>query len=136
MPGKKTLDWLKLALNTGGVIDALMVLIFLVPTLRILIFGEDAQSHTPQYEWAMRLVASLGLAWTMLLFWAARKPLERKAALLFTVFPLMFGAYGATVYGFIANTIATRFFILFSVVTFTMCPFFLVVFLKARKLQQ
>ena len=113
-----------------------MVLVFLVPTLRVLIFGENAQFHTPQYEWAMRLVASMGLAWTVLLFWAARKPLERKAILLFTVFPLMLGAYGATVYGFIANAVATRFLILFSIVTFTMCPFLLIVFLKARNLQQ
>jgi hypothetical protein len=136
MSEKKTLDWLKLALHTGGVIDTFMVLIFLVPTLRVLIFGEDAQFHTPQYEWAMRLVASLGLAWTIALFWAARKPLERKAVLLLTVFPLMFGAYGATVYGFMSNAVASRFLILFSIVTFTMCPFFVIVFLQARKLEK
>ena len=134
MAKNKTVNWLKLALNIGGVIDAFMVLIFLIPASRILVFGENVQFQTPQYEWAMRLIASLGLAWTMLLFWAAKKPLERKAALLLTVFPLMFGAYSATVYGFISNAIATRFFILFSVVTLTMCPFYMVVWLKARNL--
>jgi hypothetical protein len=73
MKKNETVDWLKLALNTGGVIDAFMGLVFLVPALRILVFGENVQFQTPQYEWAMRLVASLGLAWTMLLFWAAKE---------------------------------------------------------------
>jgi uncharacterized membrane protein YfcA len=133
---KGSINWPRLALNIGGVIDALMGFVFLVPALRVLIFGENAQFHTPQYEWAMRLIASLGFAWTALLFWAARKPLERKEVLLFTVVPLMLGAFSATAYGFITSTIPARFFALFTVVTLTMCPFYIVVFLGAGKLQQ
>ena len=136
MEAKGSIDWPRLALNIGGVIDALMGLVFLVPALRVLIFGENTQFPTPQYEWAMRLIASLGFAWTVVLFWAAKRPLERKEALLFTVVPLMLGAYSATAYGFVTNTIPTRFFVLFSAVTLTMCPFYIVVFLRARKLQQ
>ena len=136
VPKSESVNWVKLALNIGGVIDAFMGLVFLVPALRTLVFEESVQFHTPQYEWAMRLIASLGFAWTVVLFWAARKPHDRKAVLLFTVFPLMFGAYTATVYGFIINALPARFFALFSVVTLVMCPFFVVVFLRARKLHR
>ena len=66
MEAKGSIDWPRLALNIGGVIDALMGLVFLVPALRVLIFGENTQFHTPQYERAMRLIASLGFAWTVL----------------------------------------------------------------------
>jgi hypothetical protein len=116
----------------GGIVDLFMVLIFVTPFLRILVFGESDQFHTPQYEWAMRLVASLGAAWTMLLFWAAKRPFERKDVLLFTVFPLMLGAYSSTVVGLCTGAVATRFFVLFSTITFAHCPFFLYVWRKAK----
>ena len=56
VPKSESVNWVKLALNIGGVIDAFMGLVFLVPALRILVFGESVQFHTPQYEWAMRLI--------------------------------------------------------------------------------
>ena len=37
------------------------------------------------YYFAMGMGASLMLAWTILLFWAYRKPLERRSIALFTV---------------------------------------------------
>jgi hypothetical protein len=117
----------------GGIVDLLMVLIFITPFLRILVFGESDQFHTSQYEWGMRLVGSLGAAWTVLLFWAAKKPFERKDILLFTVFPLMFGAYSSTVVGLYTGAIAIRFFVLFSIITFAHCPFFLYVWIKAQR---
>lgn len=123
---------LKYSMIIGCIVDLFMVFIFLIPFLRVLIFGEDSQFHTPQYEWSMRLIASLGAAWTILLFWAAKKPLERKDILLFTVFPLMFGAYSATVIGLYTHAITLRFFVLFSIITLAHCPFFLYSWIKAR----
>ena len=133
MNKNKIISCIKYSLIIGGVVDLGMVLIFLIPLLRILIFGENSLFHTPQYEWAMRLIASLGAAWTVVLFWAAKKPWERKDILLFTVFPLMLGAYSATVYGFLTNAITIRFFVLFTIITFAHCPFFLYVWLKAKR---
>ena len=43
-----------------GIVDLFMAIIFLTPFLRIIIFGESGQFHTPQYEWSTRLIGSLG----------------------------------------------------------------------------
>ena len=126
---------LKTSMILGGIVDSLMVIVFITPILRILIFGENPVVHTPQYEWSMRLLGSLGAAWTALLFWASKKPLERKDILFFTVFPLMFGAYASTLYGFFTNAISSRFFTLFTIITFAHCPFFLYIWIKARQVR-
>jgi hypothetical protein len=106
-----------------------------VPALRILIFGENIQIQTPPYEWGMRLVASCGAAWTVMLFWSAKKPFERKDILLFTVFPLMFGAYSATLIGIFTNAISIQFFIVFTIITFVHCPPFVYLWIKARQME-
>lgn len=126
---------LKFSMIIGGVVDLLMVVIFIIPYLRIFVFGENPEYHSGQYEWSMRLIGSLGAAWTFLLFWASQKPFERKDILLFTVFPLMFGAYTSTLYGFITEVISTQFFILFTIITFAHCPYFLYIWIKAKKVE-
>ena len=128
---KDIVNRLRLSMIIGAIIDLLMVIIFFIPTLRILIFSEDPVFHTDQYEWGMRLVGSLGAAWTVLLLWASRKPFERKDILLFTVFPLMFIAYLSTVYGFFIKSVSTQFFILFTIITFAHCPYFLYIWIRA-----
>jgi hypothetical protein len=85
----KVKKYLRLSMLIGFIVDLFMVIIFIVPALRIIVFGESPQFHTPQYEWAMRLVGSCGLYITISLFWASLKPIERKDILLFIVFPLM-----------------------------------------------
>lgn len=127
---------LKVSMIAGGVVDFIMVAIFLTPSLRILVFGESSVFHTPQYEWSIRLIGSFGAAWTTLLFWASRKPLERKDILFFTVFPLMFGAYISTLYGFLTKAISSQFFILFTIITFAHCPFFLYIWIKAKRTEK
>ncbi|MEJ2568510.1 MAG: hypothetical protein P8Z50_06540, partial [candidate division WOR-3 bacterium] len=109
---------LKISMITGGIVDSFMVIVFITPFLRILIFGENPAVHTPQYEWSMRLLGSMGTTWTALLFWASKKPFERKDILFFTVFPLMFGAYASTLYGFVTKAISSQFFTLFTIITF------------------
>lgn len=124
---------LKISMIIGGIVDSIMVIIFLTPFLRILVFGESSSFHTPQYEWSMRLLGSLGAAWTTLLFWASREPFERKDILFFTVFPLMFGAYISTLYGFLTKAISSKFLSLFTIITFAHCPFFLYIWIQARQ---
>jgi hypothetical protein len=133
LKNEKIAGLLKISMIIGGIVDSFMVIVFITPTLRILIFGESSAIHTSQYEWSMRLLGSIGAAWSVLLFWASKKPFERKDILFFTVFPLMFGAYSSTLYGFLTKAISSQFFILFTIITFAHCPFFLYIWVKAKR---
>jgi hypothetical protein len=46
MDKKKIINWLKMAMIVGGVVDLFMVIIFIIPVLRIFVFGENSQFHT------------------------------------------------------------------------------------------
>lgn len=122
---------LRSAMIVGCIVDAVMVLIFSVPILRIIIFGENSLYHTDLYEWAMRLVASVGAGWTLLLFWAALKPFERKDVLILTVFPLLLGSYLSTFLGYLAGAVSIQFLILFSIITLVHGPYFTYIWIKA-----
>ena len=50
---------------------------------------------------------SMIIAWTFLLLWADRKPLERREVAALTCFPVLFGLMGAEVYAIVQNNAAT-----------------------------
>jgi hypothetical protein len=89
----------------GGVFDGLMLLPMLLPGLGGKLFGLQAFSPGPDYRYAMNVAASLMLGWTLLLFWASRRPVERAAVLLLTaivVAGLMLAGICAVYSGFIS----------------------------------
>ena len=77
--------WLRISYWAGAVLDLLAGLTMLVPAL--FIFNNRLSSFypTPAYRYAMGMGAPLMLAWSILLLWADRKPLERKGILLITL---------------------------------------------------
>jgi hypothetical protein len=81
---KKKVRWLRIAYWTGAVLDAVAFLQMMFPRLAAEVMGANFPI-TPEYEMAMRFGASLMLAWTVLLIWADRKPVERKAILPITL---------------------------------------------------
>ena len=68
----------------GGVFDGLMLFPMLLPGLGGKIFGIRGFSPGSDYRYAMNVGASLMLGWTLLLFWASRRPIERAMILLLT----------------------------------------------------
>lgn len=66
---------LRTAFVVGAVTDALALIPLLVPSMSLLMWG-FADRTTP-FRFAMGYAASLMLAWTALLVWASRRPLER-----------------------------------------------------------
>jgi hypothetical protein len=82
MENKKAVFWLKLSFLVGMITDALALIPMLFPSMARLFWGFD--NFTGIYYFAMGYGASLMLAWTMLLYWAYRKPLERRYIALFT----------------------------------------------------
>lgn len=88
----------------GGVFDALMLLPMLFPSLGGKLFGLRESFPGSDYHYAMSVAASLMLGWTLLLFWASRRPVQRAAVLMLTaivVACLMLAGGHAVLSGFI-----------------------------------
>jgi hypothetical protein len=68
----------------GGAFDGLTLAPMLAPGLGAKVFRIAEFAPGPDYRYAMNVAASLMLAWTLLLFWSARRPLERATVLLLT----------------------------------------------------
>jgi len=77
--------WLKVSFRVGALVDGLAAVMMLVPDLGRVVYGMADYEPTTDYQYAMRLAASLMLGWTVLLLWADRKPLERRGILPITV---------------------------------------------------
>ncbi len=88
---KNKILYLRISYWVGAILDAITIIPMLSPKTGALIFGISDFNPGKDYRYAMGLGASLMLGWTLLLIWADRKPFERKAILLFTIFPVMAG---------------------------------------------
>jgi hypothetical protein len=77
--------WLRISYWAGAVLDLLAGLTMLFPALFIINNQMSSFNPTPAYRYAMGMGAPLMLAWSILLLWADRKPLERKDILRFTL---------------------------------------------------
>ena len=87
MENRKAILWLKCAFMVGVVTDALALIPMLCPPMARFFWGFD--SFTGIYYFAMGYGATFMLAWTILLLWAFRKPLERRYIALFTIIVLV-----------------------------------------------
>ena len=86
---KKNESLLRISFWIGAVFDGLMVFPMLIPSIAGVMFGIDGFNPGNDYRFAMQIASSLMIGWTMLLIWADRKPKERAAILLLTVFPVV-----------------------------------------------
>jgi hypothetical protein len=75
---------LRAAFLAGAVTDALALIPMVFPSMARLLWGFG--DVTGPYRFAMGYGASLMAAWTALLLWAYRRPLERKFVAALTVF--------------------------------------------------
>ena len=74
----------------GAVLDAAAAVILLSPRVASLALGIDVPV-TRQLDYAMQTGGALMIGWTVLLVWTARRPVERRAVMLFTIFPVVTG---------------------------------------------
>jgi uncharacterized membrane protein len=82
------ITWLRTSYWVGVVADAVATVAILIPSR----MGES------EFRYPMGLAAALMLAWTVLLIWADRRPVERRGVLLLTVFPLITGLMASCVF--------------------------------------
>ena len=91
------LVWLRIAYWAGIVTDAIVAVQMLFPRLLLSTYGIELVP-TPEFRFAMRYGAPLMIGWTVLLFWANRKPIERKDVLLITAYPVVVGYVAIVIY--------------------------------------
>ena len=91
MNEKQTILLLHIAYWVGIIADAISTIILLLPELAQSAFGLSDIPIGEEYFYISRMAASLMLGWTFLLFWADRKPVERRGILLLTIFPVVIG---------------------------------------------
>jgi len=82
----------------GAAVDALAVVALLSPAVSGQMLGVDVPA-TAELLYAMRTGAALMLGWTLLLVWAALRPLERRGVVFLTVLPVILGLMATEVVG-------------------------------------
>ena len=86
---KRTLMLLHVCYWLGAVIDLVAGLIMVVPTFYSTVNKLTVFTPTQAFTNVAWMGAPLMFGWTVLLLWADRKPLERKAVLLITLIPIL-----------------------------------------------
>jgi hypothetical protein len=84
MSTKNKILWLRIACWVGIVTDAIGAVMMLFPQLYSKFSSIDFESDAG-FFYAQRNHLALMVGWTVLLFWADRKPLERKGVVLITL---------------------------------------------------
>jgi hypothetical protein len=84
---------IKIAYWLGVGADALWAVALFVPPLFGLLTGTPGFNPDVQVRIIMGIGGSLMTGWTFLLLWAVRKPIERRAVILLTAFPVVFGMF-------------------------------------------
>jgi hypothetical protein len=123
----------RVACVVGGVFDGLTLFPMIFPSLGGKMFGLQAFAPGADYRYAMNVGASLMLGWTLLLFWAAWRPIERAGVLLLTavvVFGLMLAGAGAVFSGLVLLRNMLPIFVL----QFCVLSLFLIGYLKVSRL--
>ena len=94
---------LRTAFLVGAITDALALIPMLIPSMSFILWGFE--DPTAPYRFAMGYAASLMLAWTALLLWASRRPLERAFVAPLTVL-VIYGLVATELAGVVAGDIA------------------------------
>lgn len=81
----------------GIIADAIASLLLFSPTIVGLILQPKPFELSPVYLYVSRIAGALMLGWTVLLYWAQRKPVERVDILLIMLFPVVAVLAGAAV---------------------------------------
>jgi len=81
----------------------------------------------------MGMAAALMLAWTVLLIWGDRKPVERRGVLLLTVFPLIPCLFASVIYAGVVGQIPLGDVVLRSVMLTAVFGLMLFSYIKAER---
>lgn len=99
--------WIKIAYWLGIAADALWVVGLLFPPVFRVLVGNPEFVPDAQVRAIMWIGGSLMAGWTLLLIWGVIKPIERRAVILLTAFPVVFGMFVVTLVGLLGGNTGT-----------------------------
>jgi hypothetical protein len=127
------INFLKTCYYFGAAADLLAAIPMLFPEVARAMFGLERTAFTDDYLYVSRIGASLMLGWTFLLLWGSFKPVERRAVLLLTVFPVLIGLLIASILfaasGFVAVQYVTPLWIFYAIII----PLYVVAYFVANR---
>jgi hypothetical protein len=85
----------------GIVADALWAVALFSPTVFGLLLGRPGFRAETEVRLIMAIGGTLMTGWTCLLVWALQDPISRRAVILLTAFPVVFGLFLVALVGFI-----------------------------------
>jgi len=88
---ERKLLFIKVVLWLGIIMDLVSCLPLLLPSLGAKMYGLSIVPSGEDYLYVSRMSAVFMFGWTLLLFWAVLKPVERRGVILLTVFPVLIG---------------------------------------------
>jgi hypothetical protein len=109
---KRAIRWLRVSYWTGAIVDALAFLEMLFPGALQAALGQSGPQISTEFRLAQGFGAPLMIGWSVLLLWADREPMERRAVLAITICPvlaglLIRGIVGAVTGVFVGSTAVT-----------------------------
>ncbi len=121
MTHEKQLRILRAICWMGAVADAFWTIALLWPSVFVLVTGNTDLNLDLSTRLVMGIAGSLMAGWTCLLVWAANNPIERRAILLFTAFPVVTGLIIVTLIGMMNGSSSTVWILVkCSILAFTM----------------
>jgi hypothetical protein len=106
-PPDRTRFWIRLPYWLGIVADALWAVALLFPPVFARLTGTEEFDPDLHVRQIMAIGGALMLGWTLLLAWAVRRPVERRAVILLTAFPVVAGMFVIALVGVLdGNTTA------------------------------
>ena len=99
----KNMFVIKIAYWLGIVADALWAVGLLFPKIFGILTGQLDFNPDLQVRLIMGIGGALMTGWTFLLLWAVKQPIERRAVILLTAFPVVFGLSVVAFIGFLGG---------------------------------
>jgi hypothetical protein len=98
---KKEMFLIKITYWLGIGVDALWAVGLLVPSVFGFLTGNPNFDPDLQVRLIMGIGGSLMTGWTLLLLWAIREPIQRRAVSILTAFPVVFGIFMVVLIGYL-----------------------------------
>ena len=139
MNKKNQMFLIKLSCWVGIGADALWAVGLLVPQVFGVLTGNPDFNPDLQMRQIMGVGGSIMTGWTFLLLWAVKQPIERRAVMLLTAIPVVFGLFIVAFVGFIEGNASNIWILIKTSILFTLMItsyFFAGKMAKGKKMNQ